>query len=154
MDTRHLVVWLSAGLLVFHGGTLTLDLTHCSVLSWLYVRRHGLEQVVPAVMKGERRPSLGVGTLEGRSAEGAQAPFPSASERQPTPAQPTAAVAPSSSQAGPSQASPRVAPMDPTEIFCSRARQRVDGAVSQGLGILAGLALGGSVGGGSGEERP
>jgi hypothetical protein len=40
-------------------------------------------------------------------------------------------------------------------VFCSRPRQRVDTAVGQGLSILAGLALGGTVGGGGrGEERP
>ncbi len=47
MDSRRLVVWLSAGILGFQGGTLVLDLIHCSVLSWISVRRYGLEQVVP-----------------------------------------------------------------------------------------------------------
>ena len=31
-------------------------------------------------------------------------------------------------------------------LFCERPQGRIDGAVSQGLSILAGLALGGSVG--------
>jgi hypothetical protein len=42
-------------------------------------------------------------------------------------------------------------PLDPTEVFCNRPRNRVDDAVGQGLSILAGLALGGSVGGGKSD---
>ncbi len=45
MDSRRLVVWISAGILGFQGGTLVLDLIHCSVLSWLYLRRYGLKLV-------------------------------------------------------------------------------------------------------------
>ena len=45
MESRRLVVWISAGILGFQGGTLVLDLIHCSVLSWLYLRRYGLELV-------------------------------------------------------------------------------------------------------------
>jgi hypothetical protein len=43
MESRRLVVWIAAGILGFQGGTLILDLLNCSVLSWLYVRRYGLE---------------------------------------------------------------------------------------------------------------
>jgi len=45
MESRRLVVWISAGILGFQGGTLALDLINCTVLSWLWVERHGLEQV-------------------------------------------------------------------------------------------------------------
>ena len=83
MDSRRLVVWMSACILGFQGGTLLLDLGHCTVLSWLYLQSHGL---------------------------------------------PTAT--------------------DPTLAFCERPRSRVDAAVGQGLSVLAGLALGGSVGDG------
>jgi hypothetical protein len=48
MESRRLAVWISAGILGFQGGTLVLDLIHRSVLSWLYIRRYGLEQVVPS----------------------------------------------------------------------------------------------------------
>ena len=150
MDSRRLVVWLSAGILGFQGGTLVLDLIHCSVLSWLYVRRYGLEQVVPAESI-EQRPPQGLGKLEGIRAEPAQTPSPSAAERQHTPEQPAPIAASSTSPAAPSQPSPRAVPMDPTEVFCNRPRHRVDEAVGQGLSILAGLALGGSVGGGKTE---
>jgi len=84
MDSRRLVVWMSACILGFQGGTLLLDLGHCTLLSWLYVQRHGLPSAI-----------------------------------------------------------------DPTLVFCERPRSRVDAAVSQGLSVLAGLALGGTFGGGS-----
>jgi hypothetical protein len=58
MESRRLVVWISAGILGFQGGTLVLDLIHCSVLSWLYLRRYGLELVVPAE-RVEQRPRRG-----------------------------------------------------------------------------------------------
>ena len=45
-------------------------------------------------------------------------------------------------------------PKDPTEVFCNRPRNRVDAAVGQGLSVLAGLALGGSVGGGGKADAP
>ena len=44
------------------GGTLVLDLLHCSMLSWLYLRRYGLELVVPAD-RVEQMPPEGVGLL-------------------------------------------------------------------------------------------
>jgi hypothetical protein len=140
MDSRRLVVWLSAGILGFQGGTLVLDLIHCSVLSLLYIRRYGLEQVVPTD-RLEQRPPEGLGRLEGLS--GATHP----SQAQPQPPAPTSASQPRSPQP-----SPRAVPLDPTEVFCSRPRSRVDTAVGQGLSILAGLALGGSVGGGGKSE--
>jgi len=136
MDSRRLVVWISAGILGFQGGTLVLDLIHCSVLSWLYLRRYGLELVVPAE-RVEQWPPEGVsaGVAEGRQA-----------------AQPQASV--SAEQSPSPQPHPRPVPLDPTEVFCNRPRGRVDEAVSQGLSILAGLALGGSVGGGGKADAP
>jgi hypothetical protein len=134
MESRRLVVWISAGILGFQGGTLVLDLIHCSVLSWLYLRRYGLElvstaQVVqpPAGVKPNGLKGVG---LEETPDLGSRSQ-PHSSPNQPAPAQPY----------------PRPVPLDPTEVFCNRPRGRVDEAVSQGLSILAGLALGGSVGG-------
>jgi len=44
-------------------------------------------------------------------------------------------------------------PEHPVALFCTRPQGRIDDAVNQGLSILAGLALGGSVGGpGIGEK--
>jgi hypothetical protein len=141
MDSRRLVVWLSAGILGFQGGTLVLDLIHCSVLSWLYIRRYGLEQVVPTD-RVEQRPPEGLGRLEGLSGQISRA------QGQPQPLGPEPS---SASQSRSPQPNPRAVPLDPTEVFCSRPRSRVDTAVGQGLSILAGLALGGSVGGGKSE---
>ncbi|MFN7631456.1 MAG: hypothetical protein ACK5Q7_04545 [Cyanobacteriota bacterium] len=138
MESRRLVVWISAGILGFQGGTLVLDLIHCSVLSWLYLRRYGLELVVPAE-RVEQRPPEGVGLVV---AGGAQTSH----------AQPQAPG--SADQSSMAQAHPRPVPMDPTEVFCNRPRNRVDTAVGQGLSILAGLALGGSVGGGGKADQP
>ena len=56
MDSRRLVVWIAAGILGFQGGTLVLDLLNCSVLSWLYVRRHGLELSSPAPAPAQKQP--------------------------------------------------------------------------------------------------
>jgi hypothetical protein len=157
MDSRRLVVWLSAGILGFQGGTLVLDLIHCSVLSWLYIRRYGLEQVVPSE-RLEQRPPEGLGKPEGLekleglgrktglSEQASQAQAHGQSQPQPLPPALASASQPSSPQP-----SPRAVPLDPTEVFCSRPRSRVDTAVGQGLSILAGLALGGSVGGGKSE---
>jgi hypothetical protein len=143
MDSRRLVVWLSAGILGFQGGTLVLDLIHCSVLSWLYIRRYGLEQVVPSD-RLEQRPPEGLGKLEGLNEQASKAQ--GQPQSQPLPPAPSSASQPSSPQPN-----PRPVPLDPTEVFCSRPRSRVDTAVGQGLSILAGLALGGSVGGGKSE---
>ncbi|MBV2351252.1 hypothetical protein KUL97_05950, partial [Synechococcus sp. HK05] len=38
-------------------------------------------------------------------------------------------------------------PEHPVALFCTRPQGRIDDAVNQGLSILAGLALGSSVGG-------
>jgi hypothetical protein len=46
-----------------------------------------------------------------------------------------------------------IPPEAPVLVFCSRPQDRIDEAVSQGLSILAGLALGSSAGG-RGEGRP
>lgn len=67
MDSRRLVVWIAAGILGFQGGTLVLDLLNCSVLSWLYVRRHGLELSTPAPATAQKQP---VGEPLPRVAEG------------------------------------------------------------------------------------
>ena len=149
MESRRLVVWISAGILGFQRGTLVLDLIHCSALSWLYVRRHGLELVEPAVSV-EQRPPEGLGRLEGLGGNTSEA------QSLPQP-QPVVAQAPapnSTSQPRSPQPSPRAVPLDPTEVFCDRPRGRVDAAVGQGLSILAGLALGGSVGGGGKADAP
>jgi len=95
MNSRRLVVWISAGILSFQGATLAFDLLNCTALSWLYVRSNGL----PALEQQQNIP-----------------------------------------------------PEAPVSVFCSRPQDRIDEAVSQGLSILAGLALGSSVGG-RGEGR-
>ena len=135
MEPRRLVVWIAAGILGFQGGTLALDLLNCTVLSWLYVRRYGLERVEPSVGI-EQRPRVGL-----RDAEAVGAPpvqLQSARSTHQTPPKP-----------GPGRAT-----IDPTEVFCNRPRNRVDDAVGQGLSILAGLALGGSVGTGGPGQKP
>lgn len=140
MESRRLVVWISAGILGFQGATLAFDLLNCTVLSWLFVRQHGLGVVVAPA--------------RGRESEGhadppgvAQAPQASPPALQPAqrPQQP-----PQPSQ-GPA---PTVSAFDPTGLFCAQPRSRIDEAVSQGLTILAGLALGSSVGGGGGKGAP
>ena len=53
----------------------------------------------------------------------------------------------------PEQSSGRSTPEHPVALFCTRPQGRIDDAVNQGLSILAGLALGSSVGGpGIGEK--
>jgi hypothetical protein len=47
----------------------------------------------------------------------------------------------------PKQPSGGSPPEHPVALFCTRPQGRIDDAVNQGLSILAGLALGGSVGG-------
>jgi hypothetical protein len=135
MESRRLVVWISAGILGFQGGTLVLDLLHCSVLSWLYLRRYGLELVVPAE-RVEQRPPQGVGLVVPEGGH-AQPQAPDLADQPPSP-----------------QPGPRPVPLDPAEVFCNRPRNRVDAAVGQGLSIIAGLALGGSVGGGGKADAP
>jgi hypothetical protein len=143
MDSRRLVVWISAGILGFQGGTLVLDLIHCSVLSWLYLRRYGLElvstaQVVQPPPGVETNGLKGVG-LEPTPDLGSRSHLLSSANQPPSPQ---------------SHPHPRPVPLDPTEVFCNRPRGRVDEAVSQGLSILAVLALGGSVGGGGKAGAP
>jgi hypothetical protein len=138
MESRRLVVWISAGILGFQGATLAFDLLNCTVLSWLFVRQHGLGVVVAPLQ--EREP-------EGHAdppgvAQVLQASPPAL---QPAP-RPQQAPQPS---LGPA---PTVSAFDPTGVFCAQPRSRIDEAVSQGLTILAGLALGSSVGGGVGKQ--
>ena len=196
MESRRLVVWIAVGILGFQGGTLSLDLLNCSVLSWLYVRRHGLQLASPApataqgppggdpeqrplpsasagtggysqapgVSRSSREPAAGGSALEG-SARSAQ---PLASSGVASSALPSTGVAPSAANTAATQptssnstsssssthtTTPAQAPFDPTAVFCDRPRSRVDAAVSQGLSILAGLALGGA-GAGGGKEMP
>jgi hypothetical protein len=191
MESRRLVVWIAVGILGFQGGTLSLDLLNCSVLSWLYVRRHGLQLAspAPATVQGppggdpEQRPLPGAsaGAYEQGAGAHSQAPGVSGSNREPAaggsalggiarPTQPLAssgvgptglaptgeapsAASTAASQSTSSSTTPAQAPFDPTAVFCDRPRSRVDAAVSQGLSILAGLALGGA-GAGGGKEVP
>jgi hypothetical protein len=161
MDSRRLVVWIAAGILGFQGGTLVLDLINCSVLSWLYVRRHGLELSTAAPATAQKQP---VGEPLQRVDEGGSEANPAVTHSVPEPqARPAQvpntsgarlpAVDPSvSSSAAPPPIPSAPTPFDPTGVFCDRPRSRIDAAVSQGLSILAGLALGGSgVGGGKGQ---
>lgn len=134
MESRRLVVWISAGILGFQGATLAFDLLNCTVLSWLFVRQHGLGVVVAPAR--EREP-------EGHADPPGVAQVPQAS---------TPALQPAPRPQEPPQPShgpaPTVSAFDPTGVFCAQPRSRIDEAVSQGLTILAGLALGSSVGGG------
>jgi hypothetical protein len=135
MEPRRLVVWIAAGILGFQGGTLALDLLNCTVLSWLYVRRYGLERMEPSV-RIEQRPPAGLGGPEaGDTARH----------------QPQAASSPHQT---PPKTGPGAMTIDPTEVFCNRPRNRVDDAVGQGLSILAGLAPGGAVGNGGKADAP
>ena len=138
MDTRRLVVWIAAGILGFQGGTLVLDLLNCSLLSWLYVRRHGLELSSPAPATAQKQPAGDREALP-RAGAGRPAQTPNtsgASAREVNLSRVTSA-APTPTTSAPT-------PFDPTGVFCDRPRSRIDAAVSQGLSILAGLALGGS----------
>jgi hypothetical protein len=155
MDSRRLVVWIAAGILGFQGGTLVLDLLNCSVLSWLYVRRHGLELGSPAPATaqkqpvGDREPQLRAGqdrteanpagTTSTSGLQNHRAQTPNTSRPR------LPAVDPGvSSYVAPTNGTTAPTPFDPTGVFCDRPRSRIDAAVSQGLSILAGLALGGS----------
>jgi len=53
----------------------------------------------------------------------------------------------------PQQTSRGSTPEHPVALFCARPQGRIDDAVNQGLSILAGLALGGSVNGRGVDER-
>jgi hypothetical protein len=149
MDSRRLVVWIAAGILGFQGGTLVLDLLNCSVLSWLYVRRHGLELSTPVPATAQKQP---VGEPLSTAADGGTDAAPAVPPSVPEPQGSSAQVPNTSSIATPLTPS-ALTPFDPTGVFCDRPRSRIDAAVSQGLSILAGLALGGSgVGGGKGDQ--
>ena len=142
MESRRLVVWISAGILGFQGATLAFDLLNCTVLSWLFVRQHGLG--VELVRPGGGLPGPGVeqgpaeGVEPGGGASGLASSSPAAGTSQADPQPRQAAQTPP----------PVVGAFDPTGVFCAQPRSRIDDAVSQGLTILAGLALGSSVGGG------
>ena len=140
MESRRLVVWISAGILGFQGATLAFDLLNCTVLSWLFVRQHGLGVVVAPLRE---RESEGNADPPGV----AQVPQASPPVLQPTP---RAQQPPQLSQSP----APTLSAFDPTGVFCAQPRSRIDEAVSQGLTILAGLALGSSVGGGGGKGTP
>ena len=154
MESRRLVVWISAGILGFQGATLAFDLLNCTVLSWLFVRQHGLG--VEVVRPGGAPPVGGaVGGRSGLPGAGVQQGPAEGVE----PGGGATAVASSSPPAGTPQADPQprqapqspppvVGAFDPTGVFCAQPRSRIDDAVSQGLTILAGLALGSSGGGG------
>jgi hypothetical protein len=138
MESRRLVVWISAGILGFQGATLAFDLLNCTVLSWLFVRQHGLGVVVAPLR--EREP-------EGHADPPGVAQVPQASPPALQPA-PRLQQPPQLSQSP----APTLSAFDPTGVFCAQSRSRIDEAVSQGLTILAGLALGSSVGGGGGKQ--
>jgi hypothetical protein len=145
MESRRLVVWISAGILGFQGGTLAIDLINCTVLSWLWVERHGLEQV--ARPQGGRSARV---TPAVPDPSGVQEPNGSGEQALPGEEEQRASASPQTS-AAPQGAG--ASPVDPMGVFCERPHDRIDAAVSQGLTILAGLALGGSVGSG-GKSGP
>ena len=166
MDSRRLVVWIAAGILGFQGGTLVLDLLNCSVLSWLYVRRHGLDLSIPAAATAQGPPG-GAPEALARSGRGVGGSLPAqpSGVRDSHQAQADSASAavltsrsaqwatPGDTRTTTTQPPSGPTPYDPTGVFCDRPRSRIDAAVSQGLSILAGLALGGSgVGGGKGDQ--
>ena len=177
MESRRLVVWIAAGILGFQGGTLILDLLNCSVLSWLYVRRYGLELTSSnthnvAAPEGDGPDPQFSSPLQAGS--GDHEPIVSSAvnpqRQKPSSADATATHARATTSTGmpplgmnrmgvstalaTTPAPIRSTPYDPTGVFCDRPRSRVDAAVSQGLSILAGLALGGSAGSGGKGDSP
>ena len=177
MESRRLVVWISAGILGFQGVTLAFDLLNCTVLSWLFVRQHGLGVVVaplrgpggvgvPVALpepqgaaggagggQGDHEGAAGrPGSLEGAGGAQSEGNASGAAQAPPQMVQPAPQPQPSpQALQGPA---PTVSAFDPTGVFCAQPRSRIDEAVSQGLTILAGLALGSSVGGGGGKGSP
>ncbi|WP_094592249.1 hypothetical protein, partial [Vulcanococcus limneticus] len=121
MESRRLVVWISTGILGFQGLTLCFDLLNCTALSWLYVRLHGFDAAVQRSVASAPEPALQRPRGRGGVLD---------------PDAPTPPVAGSVSSL----------PVHPLALFCARPQGRIDDAVSQGLSILAGLALGGSMG--------
>jgi hypothetical protein len=170
MESRRLVVWISAGILGFQGATLVFDLLNCTVLSWLFVQRHGFS--LPSSTRSLTVPSAAqvLQPPEPSRLPVIQhdpfAPLPDPAPLPPQPPPPSAA-SPGASAAPPLDPVPPLAipvpeppqgqqPIDPMALFCQRPQGRVDTAVSQGLSILAGLVLGGSLsaaGGGAGGRK-
>ena len=145
MDSRRLVVWISSAVLGFQGVTLGFDLLNCTVLSWVYVQRYGVLAPRAAGRSGEATPPAS-GASSRKAEVKPVAPVASLS----TP-QPVEKVAPPLEAPTPSPAAEQ--PFDPMALFCQRPQSRIDAAVGQGLTILAGLALGGSLGA-AGKEKP
>jgi hypothetical protein len=134
MDSRRLVVWIWAGILGFQGATLVLDLLNCTLLSWLWVRQHGIER--QAAPQHQDPPPVGrAGQTDGGRA--GQRPPDGVGQAE-------------ASEAISASHSPPV-PLDPTAVFCDGPHSRINPAVGQGLSILAWLALGGSVKSGAGS---
>ena len=80
MDSRRLVVWISAGILGFQGATLVLDLLNCTLLSWLWVRQHGIErQAAP-----QHQPPPAAGRVEQSHPEGVDRLQQASGSRHPT----------------------------------------------------------------------
>jgi hypothetical protein len=136
------VVWLSAVILGFQGATLALDLLNCTVLSWLYVRRHGLEEDLGGPAGAVADP-MGAVMPRPLDPDRTQQWVPASAERDLA----RASWASRARASGPEL-------RDPMGVFCKRPHDRIDAGVSQGLSILAGLALGGSVGSGGGRPEP
>jgi hypothetical protein len=132
MDVRRLVAWISAGILGFQGATLALDLLNCTALSWLYVRRYGLEEGAEGPDKAAEGMAVDGAPRRPLGPDAAQEWNSASLEAGQTPSSPVATSAPG--------------PHDPVGVFCKRPHDRIDAGVSQGMSILAGLALGGSVG--------
>lgn len=162
MEFRRLVVWISAGILGFQGVTLALDLLNCTLLSWLWVERHGLQQASwPAPTPAAPTPAAPTAAAPPPVApEASTDPLPAAGGDSEAAIDRKPQAEPFSLRSGPLQPSsapwrstpnqpPGSSPLDPTGLFCDRPRSRIDTAVGQGLTILAGLALGGSLGGGN-----
>jgi hypothetical protein len=45
MESKRLVVWISAGILVFQGGALAVDLFNCMTVTWLLLQRRGVAEL-------------------------------------------------------------------------------------------------------------
>ena len=72
MDSRRLVVWMSACILGFQGGTLLLDLGHCTLLSWLYLQSHGLPTATDPTLAFGDRPRSPVDAAVGQGLSGSR----------------------------------------------------------------------------------
>ena len=155
MDSRRLVVWISAGILGFQGVTLALDLIQCSLLSWLYLDRHGLGPPVSALPPASTRPGAGVVAIASTPpVSGLRRISPAVARLRPEPRgladRERPILTPGVRLGSPPGPEPAPLPLslNSLALFCQRPRDRIDSAVIQGLTILAGLALGGSMGGG------